>query len=255
MRLKLISCEVFYREFNTVVARSPHTVDAEYLPKALHDIGTTGMRERLQAVVDRVTDPGYDAILLGYGLCNNGIFGLTARNVRLVVPRAHDCITLFLGSKERYLDYFQNNGGVYFETTGWLERGEAKGELSQLSVWNKLKTKQSFEEMVAKYGEENAKYLWEELGDDLKHYRKMTFIEMGIEPNGSFEQAAKEKAANRNLEFEKVQGQMGMFQRLVEGIWNDKEFLIVPPGRRIVAPYDDGIIALEEETKKTEPKS
>ncbi len=252
MRLKLISCEVFYREFNTVVARSPHTVDAEYLPKALHDIGTTGMRERLQAVVDRVTDPSYDAILLGYGLCNNGIVGLTGRGVRLVVPRAHDCITLFLGSKERYLDYFQNNGGVYFETTGWLERGEAKGELSQLSVWNKLKTKQSFEEMVAKYGEENAKYLWEELGDDLKHYRKMTFIEMGIEPNASFEQIAKEKAASRNLDFEKVQGQMGMFQRLVDGIWNDNEFLIVPPGRRVAAPYDDGIIALEE-AKKEEP--
>jgi hypothetical protein len=246
MRLKLISCEVFYREFNTVVARSPHTVDAEYLPKALHDIGTTGMRERLQAVIDRVNDPTYDAILIGYGLCNNGIVGLTGRGQRLVVPRAHDCITLFLGSKERYLDYFQNNGGVYFQTTGWIERGEAKGELSQFTVGNRLKTQQSFEEMVARYGEENAKYLWEELGNPEKHYGKMTFIEMGIERDSSFERIAQEKAEGRNWKFEKVQGDMGMFQRLVDGIWNDNEFLIVPPGRRVAAPYDDGIIALEE---------
>ena len=229
-----------------MVARSPHTVDAEYLPKALHDIGTTGMRERLQAVIDRVTDPTYDAILIGYGLCNNGIVGLTGRDKRLVVPRAHDCITLFLGSKERYLEYFQNNGGVYFQTTGWIERGEAKGELSQLAVGKKLKTQQSFEEMVARYGEENAKYLWEELGNPEKHYSKMTFIEMGIEPNASFEQIAHEKADTRNWQFEKLQGDMGMFQRLVDGIWNDNEFLIVPPGRRLAAPYDDGIIALEE---------
>jgi Protein of unknown function (DUF1638) len=246
MKLKLISCEVFYREFNAVVARSPNTVDAEYLPKALHDIGTAGMGERLQAVIDRVTDPSYDAILIGYGLCNNGIVGLTSRDKRLVVPRAHDCITLFLGSKERYLEYFQNNTGVYFQTTGWIERGETRGELSQLSVGKKLKTQQSFDELVARYGEENAKYLWEELGNPEKHYSKMTFIEMGIEPDTSFERIAHEKADARKWEFEKVQGQMGMFQRLVNGIWNEDEFLIVPPGRRLAAPYDEGIIALEE---------
>ena len=91
-------------------------------------------------------------------MCNNGIVGLTGRDKRLVVPRAHDCITLFLGSRERYLDYFQNNAGVFFETTGWIERGEANGELSQLSIGNKLKTQLSFEEMVARYGEENARY-------------------------------------------------------------------------------------------------
>jgi Protein of unknown function (DUF1638) len=245
MKLKLISCEIFYREFNAVIARSPHMVDAEYLPKALHDMGTAGMRERLQAVVDRVDDPSYDAILVGYGLCNNGIVGLASRDKRLVVPRAHDCITLFLGSKERYLDYFENNPGVYFQTTGWLERGKASGELSQLSVGKKLKTQQSFEELVARYGEDNAKYLWAELGDPVRNYSKMTFIEMGIEPDSSFERQALEQAGEHKWKFEKVQGDMGMFQRLVNGIWNDNEFLVVPPGRRVAALYDAGIIATE----------
>ena len=245
MKLKLISCEVFYREFNLAVARSPHTVDAEFLPKGLHDIGTTGMRERIQAAVDRVDTSAYDAILIGYGLCNNGIVGLSSRDKPLILPRAHDCITLFLGSKERYLDYFQNNPGVYFQTTGWIERGEVNGELSQLTVGKKLKTQQSFEELVARYGEDNARYLWEQLGSPEKNYRKLTFIEMGLEPDGSFEQRAMGRAEARNWEFEKVQGEMGMFERLVNGIWNQDEFLIVPPGCRVAATYGEDIIALE----------
>ena len=248
MKFKLISCEVFYREFSTAVARSPHLVDAEFLPKGLHDIGTSEMRNRIQSAVDRVDDSAYDAILIGYGLCNNGIVGLTSRTTSLIIPRAHDCITLFLGSKERYLEYFQNNPGVYFQTTGWIERGEVRGELSQLAIGQKLKMKQSFEDLVSRYGEENARYLWEQLGTLEKNYSKMTFIEMGIEPDDSFERLAANKAHARSWNYEKVQGDMGMFYRMVNGVWNDHEFLVVPPGRRVTPTYDDGIIALENKS-------
>jgi hypothetical protein len=243
MRLKLISCEIFFRELCACVARSPHIVDFEFLPKGLHDIGCEQMRARLQAVVDRVEERQYDALLLGYGLCNNGIVGLAAKTIPLVVPRGHDCITLFLGSAARYMDYFQNNPGVYFETTGWLERGKADGELGQLALGNKLGLTQSYEEMVAKYGEDNARYLWEEFGKNLaRHYRKMTFIEMGIERDNSFEQRAREEAAQRGWAFEKIAGDIGLIQRLVDGEWDAKEFLVVPPGHRIAASYDDGIV-------------
>ena len=156
MRLKLISCEIFFRELCACVARSPHIIDFEFLPKGLHDIGCEEMRARLQAVVDRVEERQYDALLLGYGLCNNGIVGLTTKSIPMVVPRGHDCITVFLGSAARYMDYFNAHPGVYFKTTGWIERGEADGELGQLALGKKLGLKQSYEEMVAKYGEENA---------------------------------------------------------------------------------------------------
>jgi len=243
MRLKLISCEIFFREFCMCVARSPHTVDIEFLPKGLHDIGCEDMRRRLQAAVDQVEQRQYDALLLGYGLCNNGIVGLSAQSIPLVVPRAHDCITLFLGSAARYMDYFQNRPGVYFKTTGWIERGEADGELGQLALGQKLGLKQTYEEMVAKYGEDNARYLWEEFGKNLaRHYHQYTFIEMGVEPDGSFEQRSREEAAARGWAFEKLAGDIGMIQRLVNGEWDPKEFLVVPPGQRIGASYDDGVI-------------
>ncbi len=245
MRLKLISCEVFSREFSAAAARSPHTVDLEFLPIGLHNVGAEKMIAQLQDAVDRVDSARYESVLLGYGLCNNGIAGLVARQIPLVVPRAHDCITLFLGSSKRYLEYFESHPGVYFKTTGWIERGGINGELSQLAIGKSIGMETSYEALVAKYGEDNARYLQEQLGALTQNYRQFTYIEMGVEPNGSFEQRTRDEAAKRGWKFEKLAGNLAMIQRLVNGVWDAQEFLVVPPGHRIAARYDEGIIAAE----------
>ncbi len=243
MVLKLISCEIFHREICAAAARSPHTIDIEFLPKGLHDIGSAGMLERLQAAADRVDGGRYHAILFAYGLCNNGIVGLAARTIPIVMPRAHDCISLFFGSRERYLEYFNSHPGVFFKTTGWIERGVDTGELSQISIQRRTGMDQSYEELAARYGEDNAKYLWGELCDMAKNYRQLTFIEMGVEPDDSFEQRTREEAASRGWAFEKVRGDLSLIERLVNGAWEEHEFLVLRPGERIVARYDDDIIA------------
>jgi hypothetical protein len=235
LRLKLIACEVLYREFCHVIARSRNQVDAEFLPKGLHDRGSQAMLAELQGALDRVDPTRYEAALFGYGLCGNGLAGLTARSIPVVLPRAHDCITLFLGSRERYIDYFNANPGVYYKTTGWIERGAAKNSLDQQISFG-------YEELVNKYGEENAKYLYEEL---TKHYRQFTFIEMGVEPDGRFENRARADADQRGWAFEKIQGDLGLFQRLVDGPWDEADFLVAPPGRRIAVTHGDGIIRAE----------
>lgn len=245
MRLKLISCEVFEREMRAVIARSPNQVDLEFLSMGLHSIGCVGMRERMQEALDRVPAEGFDAVAFGYGLCNNGLAGLRARTVPLVIPRAHDCITLLLGSKERYLDYFQNNPGVYFKSTGWIEHSTRDGELQQLSIAEQSGMYASYEELVAKYGEDNAKFLFDELVNHSKHYGQFTFIEMGVEPDDRFERQTQEEAAQRGWKYAKVRGDLSLLQRLVDGRWNAEDFLVVPPGCRVVAKYDDGVIAAE----------
>lgn len=245
MRLKLIACEILYREICWAVARSTNQVDVQFMPKGLHDIGQKGMHAQLSETLAEVDASLYDAVLFGYGLCSNGLVGLEAQGTRLIVPRAHDCITLFLGDKQKYLDYFQNRPGAYFKTTGWIERGDQLTQLSSDTVQKKTGMDLSYEALVEKYGEDNAKYLWEQLGETTRNYGILTFIEMGIEPNDRFERQTRERAAELGWQYEKLTGDLSLIQRLVDGPWNDDEFLTVEPGHRVAASFDEGIIRAE----------
>jgi hypothetical protein len=246
VRLKLIACEILYREICAAVSRSPNQVDVEFLPKGLHDMATAGMRERLQAVLDTVDESKYEAVALGYALCGTGLVGLTARRLQVVLPRAHDCITLFLGSKERYLDYFNNHPGVYFKTAGWIERGKGLEQLNSPALRDKTGIGYVYEDLVKKYGEDNAKFLWEQLGNYTRNYQQFTFIEMGIEPDDRFERETREEAASRNWKYEKVEGDITLIKRLVDAKWDAEDFLVVPPGWRVAARYDESIIGVEK---------
>jgi hypothetical protein len=246
MRLKLISCQVFCREMAAAIGRSPNEVEIELMPKGLHEIGCAGMREQLQAAIDRVDASRFHAVLLGYGLCNHGIGGLRARSLPLVVPRAHDCITLLLGSKERYLDYFDRNPGAYFQSSGWIEHRRNSEDLTARSVAQRNGLYAKFDDLVAKYGEEEAAFLHAQLGDHTRHYRQFTFIETGTEPDDRFERQTRSEAARRGWRFDKVRGDLSLLQRLVDGYWNYGEFVVVPRGWQLVARFDERIIDAEE---------
>ena len=238
MRYKLISCEVLYREMCDAVARSAHIVDVEFHSKGLHDLGMKPMREALQKAVDAVDGSLYDAVLLGYALCGNGLNGLRARNVPLVLPRAHDCIALLFGSRQKYQVFFDETPGVYFRSTGWLERGEALEQVTQFTVG----MASTLEALIEKYGEDNGRYLFEELHRYRKSYRQLTYIETGIESSDQFERRAKEEAERRGWAFTKVQGDLRLFRQLTSGEWDETDFLVVPPGFEIEATYDDGVV-------------
>jgi hypothetical protein len=253
LRLKLIGCEVLCRELCQALVRCRHHVDVEFLPKGLHDLGAAGMLARLQEVLARVDESKYEAILLGYALCGNGIVGLQARTIPLVVPRGHDCITLLLGSRQRYHDYFNSHPGVYFTSTGWLERGQSLQQTSQLSLRNETGIGYSYEELLEKYGEENARFLFDQLCNYTRNYGQMTYIEMGIEPDNSFEQKTVEEAEKRGWRYEKLQGDMRLFNQLLGGEWNPEDFLVVRPGCRIKSCYDERIVDAVEADKQVFP--
>ena len=214
MRFKLLACEIFFREISSLLADSPHQIDVEFLPQQWHTVGTARMKSRLSECLAAVDESCYDALLLAYALCSNGIVGLSTKKIPMVVPRAHDCITLFLGSRERYLNYFAANGGTYFMTTGWFERDKTVHDGIEI----------------------------------MPFYSKLAFIEMGIEPDDTFERRARVIAEERRWKFEKLTGDLSLLRRLLDGDWNN-DFLIVPPGSEIQAAYNGDVIQVMSSEK------
>jgi hypothetical protein len=243
MRILLIGCEVIIRELCDAITRSPHVIDARFLSKGLHDLGARAMRSGLQAAIDEAEAQAekYDAIALGYGLCGNGLAGVEARSIPLVLARAHDCITLLMGSRAGFERYFQDHPGVYYRSSGWVERG---GDLEPLAR-TQTGAGYTLDALVERYGEDNGRFLYEELTRYRQTYQQLTFIETGIEPDDRFETEARGEAAEKKWAFEKVRGDLRLFRGLLSGNWNEAEYLVVPPGHRIVARPEDGIVAAE----------
>ncbi|MDZ7619761.1 MAG: DUF1638 domain-containing protein, partial [Patescibacteria group bacterium] len=113
------------------------------------------------------------------------------------------------------------------------------------SIQRRTQMTQSYEDLVARYGEDNARFLFEELQGMTRNYSCMAHIAMGIEPDDRFERQSRELAAARGWRFERLQGDMGIIQELVDGPWRDEAFLTVPPGHRIAASFDDAILRAE----------
>ena len=128
MKLKVIACDVLYREVCQACAETKHATDVVFVPFGLHNTPTQ-LRERLQQEIDAADSDDYDAVVLAYGLCSRGTAELEARSKKLVLPKAHDCITLLLGSRARYDNEFTGNPGTYYYSAGWVER--KNGEVRQ----------------------------------------------------------------------------------------------------------------------------
>jgi hypothetical protein len=257
-RYKFIGCEIIYREACALASRCPHRVDVEFLRKGLHDLQTADMVARIQQAVDAASaEEDCDAVLLGYARCNDGLVGVRARGVPLVIPRAHDCITLFFGSRRAYREEFDAHPGTYYMTTGWAERNVDDREqplpaYGQAGVMAKLGLTESFEEMVAKYGRENAEYIVETLGGWEQLYDRLLYIEMGVGNEAACIELARRRAEDRGWRFEKRPGDWTLLEKLFGGRW-DEDFVIVRPGERIAARNDERIleaVPAEPDTEK-----
>jgi hypothetical protein len=248
MILKVIACEIARREICHCLARSPNIVDLEFLPQGLHDTPARG-RDELQRRIEAVPAGRYDAVLLGYGLCGSILKDLRADPTRLVIPRAHDCITFFLGSKERYQRCFTDRPGTYYFTAGWLEvpvrrKGEgASGHGAFMPTQSTSTLQGNFAEWTAKYGEEQARYLLEEMLRWTQHYTHGTLIEFDFARPLRLGDQVRRLCAEKGWAFAEAAGDLGLLQRWLDGDWARADFLVVEPGQRVVPSFDEAIVA------------
>ncbi len=227
-RLKFIVCKVLQREAYLCASRSKNIVDIYLMPQGLHN-EPDKLRTEVQTEINRTADcqnRPYDAIILGYALCSNGIVGLTG-NIPLVVPRGHDCMTLLLGSREKYREYFDSHRGIYWYSPGWIECNLMPG---------KERYEQTLGEYEKKYGTENAQYLMEMEQNWLKEYAWATYIDNNICKNEQrHKQYTRDCAGYLKWNYDEIKGDLSLLQRLCDGNWLDNEVLIIRPGQKIAA--------------------
>lgn len=254
MHLKFICCDVFLRIACGIVAESPHIVDVEFMPMLAHN-NPDKLNKELQERIDKSSKvKRYDKIILGYGLCGNSTVGLHS-SVPLILPRAHDCCMLFMGSKERYLEGFGDALSMRWRTCGYHERCDvsAAENLNQNGYYNDhsgsdgvkqhaaYMTSTEYMDLVDKYGEENADYVWETLHPDIET-DEAAYIEVdGYEYSGSYEWF-KTDVESQGKTVRHLKGDISFLKQLINGPWDEKHFLEIMPGQKVAGVYDMDIV-------------
>lgn len=218
-RPALIACRVFEPEIRRVWEETGREADLHFLPQALHRTPAR-LPALLQEAVDAAS-PAASRIVLGYGLCSNGVVGVTAREPGLVIPRCHDCISLFLGSPERYQALFRERPGTYYLTPGWVAQGD-----DPLGI---------FAENAARHGEENARWVQEE---EFRHYTHIALIDTGVGDMAALRARAQENAAALGKVYLEIPGSLECFRQLLQGPYPAERFYHLGPGERLgQAPF------------------
>ena len=246
MNIKIIACKVFWRELSIITATSPHYCDVTYLQQGLHAYPDK-LRKAIGNEIAEIesgedihtnypvssSDRAFDAILLCYALCAASIEGISAKKHTLVIPRAHDCITVLLGSAKRYNEYFFEKKGTFWSSAGWVECWELPDENSHKRILERYK---------ATRGEKTAGRL-ALASESWKHnYSNLAYIKWDeIDSENNIEKC-KNCAKYNGWDFEVLTGDSSLMRRFVNCDWDDDEFLTVPAGGEIVRSYDERII-------------
>ena len=229
----VITCAVLEDEVRHLAADCPGVRRVEIMEQGLHN-DPPKLRTRVQEMIDAIEqDAAVEAIVLGYGLCSRGTEGVSTRRCRLVMARAHDCITLLLGSKERYAEYVKRNPGTYWYSIGWNRHHVPPG-------------RERYEKHLAqyreKYGEENAQFLMDEEQAWFKSYSRAAFVDMGIGATLADQHYTRECANWLNWEYDYQPGNRALLRALLGGPWDDDRFIVLEPGQTLKMTADDRVV-------------
>jgi hypothetical protein len=206
-RTVVVACRVMEPELERIREGSSR-VEIRYLDQALHRT-PQDLSARAQRQIDEASE--YAAkIVLGYGLCSNGIVGITARKQGLIIPRCHDCIALFLGSPSAYKWAFEKRPGTYYLTPGWVS--EKKDPLGIVE-----------EDYMLRLDRETAMWVMEE---ELKHYTHIALIDAGVDDLSRLRERALKNAQTFKKTYEEIKGNLEYFKKIVLGPYTDPSFFL-----------------------------
>ena len=270
MKIKIIACGVFQPYLESMLKSSNNQVDLAILDAGLHE-NPNELRINVQKEIDIAskkksaghndgnckTCPNpckkYDLIVIFYGLCGGGTLNLSTRNIPVLIPRVHDCISLFLGSNLAYKKEFSSNPGTFYHTLGWIsnkinpKNKDAKDLYINydISGWD---VHPDFNKLEEKFGKDNAEYILKFGYSWTKNYTRSAYIDLNFNED-SFEEITKFMARTFNWNYEKINGDAGFIKSLFNGTITDSAILIPPfsmtkpsGNEKIFTYVSDGVI-------------
>jgi hypothetical protein len=217
--VRVLACPVLRDLIEPRLAASETT--ALYMDYGLHVLPKR-MAPCLQEQLDALEEPSL--VLIGYGLCGNGLEGLEAGHHTLVIPRADDCITILLGSHQAYARAQREHPGTYYLTRGWLEVGaHPLGE---------------YQSLVDRFGRESADHVLDAL---FGRYTRLCLLASTAADLAECRAEAREVAdfcsRRWDMSYEEHIGSDALLSGLLEAPQKmdalGEDFVVVPPGGRV----------------------
>ena len=235
-RIAVLACSVFEREIALLAQGARHLAEIRWFEMGLHD-RPDRLRATLQehiTAVDQRTD--IDAIVLVYGLCGRGTAGLHPQHHPLVIPRAHDCITVFFGSKEAYAQHQRDCPRCYYYTPGWNRGRRVPGpdreELMSATLSQKFEA-------------EDVEYLLQTEREQWAMNDTAAYLDLGTGDAAAEADYARQCAAALGWKFEHHRGDPALLRDLLWGKWAPDRFQIIAPGFRLGHAADMNILRAE----------
>ncbi len=211
----VLSCRVLQDLLEPLL---PDEAEVTYLDSGLHT-RPVEMAPTLQRHLDALPEPS--TVLVGYGLCGNGVVGVESGPHTLVFPRTHDCIGMMLGSQQRYEEEFYAEPGTYYLTRGWLESGD-----------DPLTTYHRYEE---DYGTVRAERLIDKIYGSYRRLRVIAFSEEEMERSRQLAAPVAQFCRDRwGMAYDEYLGDPTLLEKLIGAAdVDDPDLLVVPPGTTV----------------------
>jgi hypothetical protein len=235
-KISLLACRVFEREISLIASGAEHIVETRYFEVGLHDCPDK-LRAILQAELDSMAGwDGIEAVVLAYGLCGRGTAGLRPGRHKLVIPRVHDCIAVFMGSKETYAGHQRRCPTCYYYTPGWNRERRVPGpeRLEALKL-----------ELAKKFEPEDVEFLIETEREQWAMHDTATYIDLGTDDAEAEADYARRCADWLGWKFERIRGNATLLRDLLWGNWDNARFQIIEPGMQLGQSADENIMRAE----------
>lgn len=251
MRYKLIGCKIFEREIASITYQCKNQIDVTLLRQKLHN-RPQKLQKAIQTAINAidedndpysnaVSEAPFDAILLAYGLCSGAVNGIGSRKYPIIIPRVHDCISLFMGDRIKYEEYYKNHVGTYYYTPGMVECCDA------IRLDDKWEQRYYFHLKRFNGNKKKAQKIVEVEKSLTENYRSLAYIKWDELPFPEYEEKVEKKAKEKNWTYDLITGKNTLLKKLVDGEWDEKDFLIVPPGQYAIESYSEDVITLMAE--------